>query len=311
MNICRNCGSPELRELGFIGRIAPFFLKRVLGIEMRVPVSPHPLKELLRTIGRPVRQVFSKIYSKEAYLEMQICEGCSFVQARWPFPEEWITRLYVDYRSESYNRERTHYEPSYRAISDRVGVDRVEVANRVEAATKFLEGKLEIGADFTMLDYGGADGRFLPGIGARKFVYEISDMAPVDGVTRIGTEEQLGFYGYVHLAHVLEHVVEPLALARRVVERIQPGGYLYVEVPQEIADGDLRALEHGKRRLEIGVHEHINAYSIPAVTKLFEAVGLDLIAIRADNMDVGWARATHIRALGRKSGNESPQWPTN
>ncbi len=310
MNICRNCGSPKVRELGFIGRIAPFFLKRVFGIEMRVPVSPHPLKQLLRTMGWPARRVFSKIYSKEAYLEMEICERCSFLQAVHPFPEEWITRLYVDYRSEPYNRERTHYEPSYGVLAHRVGVDRVEVANRVAAATKFLEGKLEMGADFSMLDYGGADGRFLPSLQARKFVYEISDVAPVDGVTRIGTEEQLGFYSYVHLAHVLEHVVKPLELVMRVVKRIQPGGYLYVEVPQEISDEDLRRLEQGRSKIEVGVHEHINAYSIAAVTKLFEAVDLDLIAIRADHMDVGWARATHIRALGRKRPGESLGRPT-
>ena len=151
MGICRNCGSPELRELGSIGKIAPFFLKRVFQIEMRVPVSPHPLKEFVRRIGRPGQRLFSKIYSKEAYLAMEICMDCSFVQTKYPFPEAWITRLYQDYRSDSYNRERIRFEPGYRLIADRVGVDRTEIANRVQAATEFLKGKLEIGPEFTML----------------------------------------------------------------------------------------------------------------------------------------------------------------
>jgi len=30
---CRICGSAEVKELGFIGEIAPFFLKRVLNAE--------------------------------------------------------------------------------------------------------------------------------------------------------------------------------------------------------------------------------------------------------------------------------------
>ena len=300
MSRCRNCGSAELRELGFIGRIAPFFLKRVFDIEMRVPVSPHFFKELLRTVSRPARRLFSKLYSKEAYLEMQICQRCLFVQAKQVFPEDWITRLYLDYRSDTYNRERIRYEPTYAAIAQRVGADPREVANRVEAATSFLSGKLEIGPGFTMLDYGGADGRFLPQLQAEKFVYEISDIAPIEGVKRIATAEELGRYSYVHLAHVLEHVVQPLDLVRRVVELIQPGGYLYVEVPQEISDAHLRSFVKGKPKLEVTVHEHINAYSTQALTKLFEAVGLRVVSIQADRMDVGWASAIHLRALARK-----------
>lgn len=297
---CRNCGSLALRDLGFIGRIAPFFLKRVFNLEMRVPVSPSFLKEMLRKISRPTRWFFSKLYSNEAYLEMQICLTCSFVQARHPFPEEWIRRLYLDYRSDTYNRERIRYEPTYAVIAQRVGADAKEVNNRVDAATKFLAGKLAIDANFSMLDFGGADGRFLPRIPARKFVYEISDIAPIDGVTRIAKEEELGLYSYVHLAHVLEHVVQPLQLVTGIVERIQSSGYLYVEVPQEIADQDLCKFREGKPRIEVGIHEHINAYSVPAVTKLFEAVGLEIVAIQAERIDVGWASAIHLRALGRK-----------
>ena len=80
-------------------------------------------------------------------------------------------------------------------------------------------------------------------------------------------------YSYVHLAHVLEHLVQPLELVRRVVNYIQPGGYLYVEVPQEIPDADLRRLQEGKGKTELHVHEHINAYSTSAVRKLFRGGG--------------------------------------
>ena len=170
----------------------------------------------------------------------------------------------------------------------------------MQAATRFLRDKLEIGPEFTMLDYGGADGRFLPDFAAQKYVYEISDIAPIDGVQRIATEAELGRYTYVHLAHVLEHLVQPLELVRRVVDCIEPGGYLYVEVPQEIPDADLRRLQAGAAKMELNVHEHINAYSTSAVRKLMETVGLEVVAIQADRMDVGWASAVHLRALARK-----------
>ncbi len=300
MNQCRNCASSDLRSLGFVGKVAPFFLKRVFNLQMHVPVSPHPHKELLRKLAAPFRSIASKLFSNEAYLEMQICTSCSFVQAEHPFPEESINRLYLDYRSESYNRERIAYEPTYAAIAQRVGADPQELANRVASATTFLSGRLPTHPDFTMLDYGGADGCFLPDIPAKKFVYEISNIEPVAGVTRIARKEDLGLFSYVHLAHVLEHVVQPLHLVREVVGHIQPGGFLYIEVPQEIPDHDLQAMLAGTPAKEFLVHEHINVYSIPAITRLFDSVGLQMVAVQADQMNVGWATATHLRALGRK-----------
>jgi hypothetical protein len=45
---CRNCASQVTRDLGFIGEIAPFFLKRVLNLEYNLAPSGHPLKRFLR-----------------------------------------------------------------------------------------------------------------------------------------------------------------------------------------------------------------------------------------------------------------------
>jgi hypothetical protein len=300
MSDCRNCGSEALIDLNFIGKVAPFFLKRVFNIELRVPVSQHPFKQSIRELGKPLHRILSRVYPEQAFVEMQICGRCSFVQAKQPFPEEWITRLYLDYRSDTYNAERIRYEPTYKAIAQRVGMDPTEVANRLAAATRFLSGKLERSPDFTMLDYGGADGRFLPELSDRRFVYEISDVVPVSGIVRIASEDDLGHYSYVHLAHVLEHVVYPLRLVKHVAGFLEPNGYLYIEVPQEIADTDLQRLRHGANDLTVDIHEHINSYSPAALTHLMSEVGLDVVAIESTPVDVGWAKATHLRALGRR-----------
>jgi len=300
MTECRNCGSQDLVELGFIGRIEPFFLKRVFNIEMRIPIASSPLKQFVRTLGRPLRKPLSKVYSKTAFLEMQSCKRCSFVQSTQPFLEDSITRLYLDYRSETYNVERIHYEPSYAAIASQVGTDEREVTLRLNAATGFLAGKLEMTPEFTMLDYGGADGRFLPPIAERRYVYEISDIAPIAGVQRIASTEDLGQYSYVHLAHVLEHVVYPLELVKKIASYVADKGYLYIEVPQEISDENLRCMQQGSPKIEVAVHEHINFYSIAAVTQLIGEAGLDVVAVEVEPVDVGWARGNHVRALGRK-----------
>jgi hypothetical protein len=60
---CRNCGSQETKDLGFIGEIAPFFLKRVLNLEYGLAPSGHPVKRVLRKIG-PFSKAFQKVYAK-------------------------------------------------------------------------------------------------------------------------------------------------------------------------------------------------------------------------------------------------------
>jgi hypothetical protein len=283
-----------------LGEVAPFFLKRVFNLELRQRASAHPVKQCIRRLVEPGRKIFSKLYGKSVFTEMQICSACSFVQAKHPFSEEAIARLYLDYRTDFYNDERIKYEPAYREIAKRVGTDSTEVQVRVTAATEWLADKIQISDNFTMLDYGGADGRFLPQLKAEKFVYELSNIEPIRGITRIHHEADLGTYSYIHLAHVLEHVVDPLKLVLHVAGYLKPGGYLYLEVPQERSDSELRSMQEGTYRSSIPLHEHINVYSLPALSLLVKKAKLELLATKADRVDLGWAQGVHLRALCRR-----------
>jgi hypothetical protein len=99
---------------------------------------------------------------------------------------------------------------------------------------------------------------------------------------------------------VLEHVVYPLQLVKKVAAHVEDKGYLYIEVPQEIGDANLRLFQQGGAPFDVTIHEHINYFSIPAVTKLMNAAGLDVVAIEAMPVDLGWAKSALVRALGRK-----------
>ncbi len=299
MNRCRNCGGSEVVELGFVGKLAPFFLKRVFGMRLGFATSPSALKQLLRRVALVPQNLLERITRPAAFVEMQLCAHCSFIQSKLPFEEHAINRLYLDYRSDSYNRERSEYEPTYAAIAAQVGQDPIELENRVAAATTFLAANIALTDDFTILDYGGADGKFIPRIAARKFVFEISNIAPIAGVTRVHTEAEMGTYSLVQLTHVIEHVVEPLQLVQHVAAHVAPGGYLYLETPQELSEAERTEMQQGRRIM--AVHEHINSYSATAVTRLIEAAGLEFVAIEASAVDVGWGRAVHLRALGRKA----------
>ena len=203
MSECRNCGRSNLRELGPIGRINPFFLKRALGIELRVPRSPKRMKQVVRDLVAVPMSFLSRVISRSAFVEMQVCEHCSFIQTSIPFHEDDIMRLYLDYRSPAYNRQRIQWEPEYATIAAAVGFDPVEVSSRTAALTAFLRKELRTTDPITLLDYGGSDGRFIPDIPGSKFVYEISNIDPVPGVTRIKSESELGTYSLVLLRMLL------------------------------------------------------------------------------------------------------------
>jgi predicted SAM-dependent methyltransferase len=297
---CRNCGAGVASDLGYIGQIAPFFLKRVLNLESGVAHSDHPVKRFLRKMEF-FRKGFQRIYGTSVLAEMEICTACSFIQTKLPFPDESLGRLYVDYRSDSYNQERVRYEPAYASVADLVGKSDREIQTRVEGLTNWLMPKLELGSDFSMLDYGGADGRFLPKLDAKKYVYEISDIDPIQGIVKVKDEASLASYSYIQIAHVLEHVSYPLTLTIKAASHLKSSGYLYIEVPQDLTDNKVAQLANGDRDIAVTIHEHINFYTTESVTKLLQAAGLDVIEVRAEERDLGWNKGTNIRALGKKS----------
>lgn len=304
MGICRNCGAEDTKDLGYIGQIAPFVLKRVLNLEFGYAASRRTLKRLARRFAL-AGKVAEKLYGKSVLAEIEICLKCSFLQMKYPFAEASLARLYEDYRSDSYNRERIHCEPTYAAIASQVGRCAQEIEARTTGLTRWLTPRISIDPDFRMLDYGGADGRFLPKLPGSKFVFEISKVPPISGVTRINHEGELDTYSYVQLAHVLEHVPYPADLTKKAARHVSDSGYLYIEVPQEVSDAELARLANGDTTVPVGIHEHINWYSQKSVRGLLTSAGLRIESIDSEEVDFGWTVGTVIRALARPNPNST------
>ena len=150
-----------------------------------------------------------------------------------------------------------------------------------------------------MLDYGGANGQFLPSFPGKKYVFEISDIAPYQGVIRISDASQLDTYSYIQLSHVLEHVSEPLQMVKSVAAYLAKNGHLLIEVPQDHSTEFLTQLQTRAADRNITVHEHINNYCLLSVQKLIEAAGLELVAIEAIAVESPLAKQEFIRALAK------------
>jgi hypothetical protein len=151
-----------------------------------------------------------------------------------------------------------------------------------------------------MLDFGGADGQFLPAIEGDKYVFEISNIDPAPGVIRISDESLLRTYSYVQLSHVLEHVTEPLEMVKRVAAHLAEDGCLLVEVPQDLTTALLQQAQTGTLNIFLTIHEHINNYSLLSVRKLIVAAGLEIVAIEAIQVESPIAKQDFIRALARR-----------
>lgn len=299
MTGCRNCGSDATSDLGSIGVVAPFFLKRVLDLELGLAPSMHPLKRFLRTVT-PIRKASNRIYGSSVLMHVQYCRACSFIQTKLPVPEDKLSNLYVDYRSDSYNRERIRYEPAYAAIASQVGASSREVDVRKKGLVTFLKAHLDFEAQYSILDYGGADGKFLPDLPGKKHVYDVSDIEPIPGIERLRAESELGTYSYIQIAHVLEHVPYPLALARKACSYLEPGGYVYIELPQDLSEEFVAKVGRSEDGVSVPIHEHINFYVLGSAVRLLQAIGLSVVDAIVEDADIGWTKARLIRVLGRR-----------
>ena len=88
-----------IARFGTHGQIQPFFLRRVFGIRLHAPRSPDAFKQKIRELVAVPISWLSRVTGQFAYVEMQLCRDCFFIQTKIPFHDDDIMHLYADYRS--------------------------------------------------------------------------------------------------------------------------------------------------------------------------------------------------------------------
>jgi hypothetical protein len=169
---------------------------------------------------------------------LQECNACSFRFFDSRLTAEEVERLYRNYRGEEYFRSRHRDEFWYtRKFNTGIGHDQQAIAARKHRVETLLKGHLDLASIATVLDYGGDEGQFIPdALGQEKFVFELSDVTPVPGVTKIDSEADLRqrSFDMVMICHVLEHCSDPCALLKDI--KALGGGrslLCYIELPYE------------------------------------------------------------------------------
>jgi 2-polyprenyl-3-methyl-5-hydroxy-6-metoxy-1,4-benzoquinol methylase len=160
------------------------------------------------------------------------CEACKLIY-RDPMPTE--ERLRGFYESD-------YRKPDYPTLHDR----RIQLT-RAERILHYMETRVGIAYVANMLDFGCANAVLLEEArmkwGCQVFGVE---MNPVDrriakeqrGIEVSSTIDDAGnCYDMVVLAHVLEHLPDPLGFMVSLTKRVLPGGYVIFEMPNHTASG--------------------------------------------------------------------------
>jgi SAM-dependent methyltransferase len=242
-----------------------------------------------------------------AKARIRVCRDCGFIGPDFNYSFELLSNLYCDYRSETYNAERVLYEPDYKNIEELVGKHDTEITERLRRLNALIDAHVDFNKITTVMDWGGGEGKFVPTslTGKHVFVFDISSEPLVNrNFCRVDRPPGNMTFDYIQLCHVLEHVASPYNLVCDVLSHLRPGGYLYIEVPQERTEEEIRQFVSSSPDMHFVIHEHLNIFTRRAVKALANSHGLREISLTTASIDLGWIKSVHVSGLFSKQ--ESP-----
>lgn len=166
-----------------------------------------------------------------------VCSNCGLQFFTDRFEPAELQRLYTGYRGADYLKQRQAAEFWYTERMNGELADSDEIVQqRQRSLAAYTALHWQGWQPPRILDYGGDRGQFIPAVWTgEKSVFEMSGIAPVDGVRSVAREAELQPAGYdcILLCHVLEHASAPAVMLAAIRPLLVPGGWLYIEVPAE------------------------------------------------------------------------------
>lgn len=175
------------------------------------------------------------LQSKPQICHLATCLNCKFKFFLERFSEQEGQKLYSDYRGKEYFFIRNKYEPWYTLkVNEMADGDPKTRKILIETFLRSA-GFLPFGVK-SVLDYGGDQGKIFPDTlgSARKFLYDISNRIPNDGVTKLSIlRAETDKFDMIMLCNILEHISEPDLFIQNISRFLSEKGYIYIEVPFE------------------------------------------------------------------------------
>lgn len=236
--------------------------------------------------------------------QIRFCETCSFVGPDMDYSDVDLLKLYTDYRSNTYNTERVFFEPAYQAIQHLVGKSPAELAGRLSNLSQIINQHIDIHKVASVLDWGGGEGKFIPQefVDKQVTIFDVSTEAVVNKkYIRVSQLDMGATFDYIQVAHVLEHMSHPLRSLEEISMHLKPGGYLYVEVPQDKTEAKIEALCQPQASETHTIHEHLNLFTPKSIQALGKALQLDEVCISSVSINSEWIQARVVCGLFRKT----------
>ena len=279
---CLVCGSSNVKQTS--GLVSPFLARRIWNRK------PFPVK-----ISR--------------------CKGCGFAffNSRMDSNEE--RKLYSGYRSAEYQKMRFACEPWYTETFN-ANLNAPEVWRfRKSKLADIFEQQFHGPKIASILDFGGDRGELIADFapGAEHFVYDISNVQPLPGITALSTLEACKQHQFdlILSSNVLEHVGSPKEALQQIQEISSPSTLIFIEVPYEspfsLFTMTKRLAQNGillglRPRISLSMlrpgalvhmHEHVNYFCPAALNHLVQSMGWEMVAEGTYSLGiykVGWLK---------------------
>jgi hypothetical protein len=246
------------------------------------------------------------------------CRACGFMFYNPRFDTAETVRLYSGYRSEEYQRMRQATEPWYTEKFNAELASPDSYKSRRQTLAPILLHNLGQRKIERVLDYGGDHGDLVHGLvkDAEAFVYDISGVSAIDGVTST-TDPAECKADLIISSNVFEHVAFPRQLLEEILAATPARGMVFLEVPCE---SPFRLERIVRRIAQIGItaltqpglagsvlrpaslymmHEHINYFTEQSLVTLMRSCGFTanvagsyFIDGRAGKGDMVWCLGT-------------------
>jgi hypothetical protein len=166
---------------------------------------------------------------------LRSCATCDFSFFDSRYGDHELASLYGHYRDSEYKTIRHHWEPWYsRNVNDAFSTGNDEVEERLSFMMRSLDAAHMKSRLNCAVDFGGDEGQFFPKVPIdRRIVCDVSNRDLPPGIEHIATLSELGEVkpDLVIIAHVLEHLPDPLLPLREIRRAIADDGIIYVEIP--------------------------------------------------------------------------------
>lgn len=207
-----------------------------------------------------------------------ICENCGFKHSSRRYTVEQEARYYHDYGTGSYLDQRCHYEGD--ALRHVFGQNQPAILPQRRAELAQVFARVPELKPRSVIDWGGLGRSINRDFGNCVYYYtDISGSLPESGwINHQGESADL-----ICSQQVLEHVSDPRTLIGTMIDHLNPGGYLYIEVPNE-----------DQFYAAVMIHEHINGWSPLSLT--WAMLEFDLTVVLSESNSVNhWilARKPH------------------